>query len=72
MALASCPCPSGAAAEFAHDAPGFEVGVGAFAGAARPRATFSSTIREPTRRPRPHRLRQLAGGHHLLTRRHVH
>ena len=33
MALASCPAFRGAAAEFARDAPGFELGVGAFAGA---------------------------------------
>jgi hypothetical protein len=32
MALASCPGPPGAAAESAQDAPGLELGVGAFPG----------------------------------------
>jgi hypothetical protein len=35
MALASFPACQGAATEFAQDAPGFELGVGAFARAAQ-------------------------------------
>ena len=36
MALASCPGAPRAAAELAQDAPGLELGVGAFAGGAEP------------------------------------
>jgi len=71
MALASCPGPSGAAAEFAHDAPGFEAGVGAFAGL-RSRATFSSTIHEPTPPATSSSTPATRRRPPLLTRQHVH